>query len=163
MTYKNAVVITIAIVGFLLTAWMAPVAFAGKCDLTDLDCWGPDQKCNIKFKNETGMGSGSGGRTGYEQISSAATIKLSARKEDGTRAGRNTLQILAGADKTMNLDKKNDFNSIRIDRLGSQAQLFCQDIKTTLKGNGVCKVFVGQIFGKSQTVVNCDNGNVLGG
>ncbi len=165
MTYKNAVVITGTFVAFLLTAMMATTAFAEPCDLTGLDCWGPHKKCNIKFKNLTGLDHGAGGGTGYEQVTYAATIKISARKADGSRAGKNSLSILAGADNTLNLDKKENFADIRIERKTGYgfktARLRCNDVKSTLNGDGLCKVFVGQATGRTFTIVTCDGGNVL--
>ena len=116
MTYKNRVAIKSVFVAFLLTAWMAPAAFAqsAACDLTNLDCWGKGKKCNIQFDNDTGEGSGSGGGTGYKQVTKARTIRVSARKPDGGRAGKNSLSINAGQSNTLNLDKKNGFGYINI-------------------------------------------------
>lgn len=160
----------LAIPAFLLMALMASTASAGHdaptvCDLTALDCWGPDNKCNIKFKNETGEASGSGGGTGFEQVSEVSTIKVSARKADNTRAGSNTLKILAGDSKHMNLDKKEDFLKIRVTRETkfagyTRATLSCAEVKTTLNGSGICKAFVGKNNRGKFLVVTC-NGNAV--
>jgi hypothetical protein len=154
---------TLAISAFLLTGLISSAASA-QCDLTGLECWGPHKKCNIKFKNETGMGSGSGGGTGHDQVSSVATIKVSARKGDNTRAGSNTLQIAAGANKTMNLDKKQGFDKIRIENVlgGRSPKLTCDDIKKTLNGSGICKVFKAlDPDGILWLAVTCNNAEVV--
>ena len=156
----------LAIPAFLLMALMASTASAAVCDLTQLDCWGPGKKCNIKFRNETGEGSGSGGGTGLKQISEASVIKVSARKADNTRAGSNTLKISAGDSKHMNLDKKKDFLKIRVTRetkfAGStRATLSCAEVKTTLNGNGICKAFVGNNNMGKFLVVTCNGNEVV--
>lgn len=166
----------LAIPAFLLMALMASTASAAHphtdsapatvCDLTQLDCWGPNKKCNIKFRNETGEGSGSGGGTGLKQVSEVSTIKVSARKADNTRAGSNTLKISAGDSKHMNLDKKKDFLKIRVTRetkfAGStRATLSCAEVKTTLNGNGICKAFVGNNNMGKFLVVTCNGNEVV--
>jgi len=173
MTYKNGVVITSAIVAFLLTALMASPAFAQTCydQLKNLDCWGAGEdsgggssdhhKCNIKFKNLTSEGCCING----DQTAQPATIKVSARKADGSRAGGNTLSITAKSSKTLNLDKKKDFNSIRVVRLTKvtgykRDTLECEDIKTILKGNGVCRVYVAGSRHMVSTAIKCDGGNI---
>ena len=166
MTIKNGAVITSAIVAFLLMALMAPVAFA-KCDITGLDCKGEGKKCNIKFKNLTGEGSGAGGGTGYKQVTLAANLKVTARAGDGSMQG-NIFEITAGASKTVNLDNKK-FSQIKIHRetgrgmmTGNETTyLTCDHITSILNGNGSCKVFVGQTHGRKHTVAKCDGGNVI--
>jgi len=176
MTYKNAMVITSTIFTFLLTALMAPTVNA-VCDLTSvspaLTCLEKGKKCNIKFKNVTGLGSGAGGATGYNQEGYASTVKISARKEDKTRAGSNSISIAAGQDKTFNLDKKKDFEYIKVQRntgLGVKvAKINCEEIQTILSGKAHCKVFVGYHIlgfrgsghGEQHTVVKCDGGSVV--
>ncbi len=156
----------LAIPAFLLMALMASTASAATvCDLTQLDCWGPNKKCNIKFRNETGEGSGSGGGTGLNQISEASVIKVSARKEDDTRAGSNTLEISAGSSKHMNLDKKKNFLYIKLQRMTkytgyTRAKLTCNEVKNTLNGSGICKAFVGDNNMGRHLVVTC-NGNAV--
>ncbi len=51
-------------------------------DIQSLPCWGPDKKCNIKFRNHTGRASGSGGSE-YNQKSQAKTVKAWAATADG--------------------------------------------------------------------------------
>ncbi len=136
----------------LLMTLMSSAVYA-QCDITDLSCWGSGKKCNIKFRNETGEASGSGGGSYLNQKSQVATIKVSARKADGTRAGSNTLKILAGDAKTMNLDKKKDFVRIKVQNTTNFSgatqvvNLDCQGVRQVLQGNGVCKVFWGCIRG----------------
>jgi len=166
----------LAIPAFLLMALMASTASAAHphtdpapptvCDLTQLDCWGPNKKCNIKFRNETGEGSGSGGGTELNQKSEASVIKVSARKEDDTRAGSNTLEISAGSSKHMNLDKKKNFLYIKLQRLtkfsgSTRVKLTCNDVKTTLNGNGICKAFVGNNNMGKFLVVACNGNEVV--
>lgn len=166
----------LAIPAFLLMALMASTASAAHphtdsapptvCDLTQLDCWGPNKKCNIKFRNETGEGSGSGGGTGLKQISEVSTIKVSARKEDNTRAGSNTLSILGGDNGHLNLDKKKNFLKIRVIRETKFAgytriNLSCANVKNTLNGNGICKAFVGKNNMGKFLVVTCNDNAVI--
>jgi len=166
----------LAIPAFLLMALMASTASAAHphtdsapptvCDLTQLDCWGPNKKCNIKFRNETGEGSGSGGGTGLKQISEASVIKVSARKADGTKAGKNTLSIAAGSNKHLNLDKKEDFLTIKLRRMtkytgSTRTNLTCKEIKNTLNGSGICKVFVGDNNMGRFLVVTCNGNQVV--
>jgi len=167
MTYKNAVVITSTIFAFLFTALMAPAVFAETCDLTSLDCWGDGKKCNIKFTNLTGKASGTGGGTGYKQISFAANIDAWAETESGIRDG-SKLVIRAGANKAINLDNKN-FSTIQIRRRTSgvrlggnvSAELSCTHITKILKGNSICRVFVGEKHSRKHTVVKCNAGDLV--
>ena len=149
-----------------LALWVAPVH--AQCDITDLPCWGPDKKCNIKFRNLTGEASGSGTGTWLNQKSMAATIEVSARKADRSRAGSNTLEILAGASKTLNLDKKKDFDSIRIQNTTNfsgavlRVRRTCDAIRTTLQGSGTCKVWWGcASAGDCWTAITCSGGDVV--
>jgi len=166
MTYKNGVFIASIIAGFMLTALMASTALAD-CDLSNLACKEEGNKCNIRFKNETGRSSGAGGGTGYKQISLAATIKVTRRAKDGSRKGT-IIDITAGASKAVNLDNKK-FVEIKIHRETGRAmktgnettKLACEDIKKVLKGNGSCRVFAGKTHGRVHTVVKCDGGNVI--
>jgi hypothetical protein len=72
------------------------------CDITNLPCWGPESKCNIKIVNNTGESSGSAGGH-FNQVSWAVTVKALALKPDGSRAGGNTLEILAGLEHSANI------------------------------------------------------------
>ncbi len=116
---------------------------AGACDITDLPCWGDNTKCNIKFKNNTGESSGSGGPN-YNQTSWVATIKVLAVKPDGNRAGSNSLTILAGQSKTINLDKKHGFDRIKVfTTTAGKGNLYipCNDIRAILAADKQCKIF----------------------
>ncbi|MCP4937056.1 MAG: hypothetical protein GY927_23320, partial [bacterium] len=138
-------------------------------------CWGADKKCNIKFRNHTGRASGSGGSE-YNQLSRVKTVKIWAEKADGTKAGSNTLSIAADASNTMNLDKKQGFDKIKIKATPNDSgdmvvTMSCNDIKSTLKGTGNCKVFMhGKKFTNSDdskeyayyTSYSCDGGSVKG-
>jgi hypothetical protein len=176
-----------SIVLLLLTVSMAPTSFAvtncllnpkaDECkqnapstcfdEIQALKCWGDQDKCNIKFKNTTGLGSGSGGGTGYNQKAEASTVHISARKADEDKAGSNTLTISAGASNTLNLDKKKSFDHIRVIRKDGwgfrKADIGCVDVKRILNGNGFCKVFVGSLDMKSanSTVVTCNSAKVV--
>ncbi len=153
-----------------LIALLSSFAAQAKCDLTDLPCWGPDKKCNIKFRNKTGEASGSDGGTGLKQVSFAKTIRVSARKANLKLAGKNALQILAGDAKHMNLDKKTNFQYIKIAHAIKAVEtklpikMGCSDIRTILQGSGVCKVFYGQKdLGRIESLAyHCDGGNVSG-
>ena len=123
-----------------LVAGQAP-ALAETCEITDLSCWGSGKKCNIKFRNKTGLGGGSGAGE-HNQISRAATLHVSARKDDDGRAGSNTIKFDAGSSKTLNLDKKKDFLTVRITAGSSEnVTMDCADIRDTLNGSGNCDVF----------------------
>lgn len=139
------------------------------CDITDLDCWGEDKKCNIKFRNKTGEASGSGGGTPYTQFTQAASIKVMAVDEAGEKVGQ-SLKILAGATKTLNLDKKSGFDRIKIQNTTdisanykNVATLHCEDVRTILIGTGKCKIFAGKTKDDKNkgTYYNCDGGNVV--
>ncbi|MEM9375534.1 MAG: hypothetical protein AAGA72_04890 [Pseudomonadota bacterium] len=84
---------------------------AAQCDISQTKCAINNGKCNIQFKNRTSDTGGSDGSSNIDQSSSAQTIVVKARKANGDKAG-NKLQIVAGAKKTMNIEKK----SIRISR-----------------------------------------------
>jgi len=93
-------------------------------------------------------------------------IKVSARKEDDTRAGSNTLEISAGSSKHMNLDKKKNFLYIKLQRLtkfsgSTRVKLTCNDVKNTLNGSGICKVFVGDNNMGRHLAVTCDGNKVI--
>ncbi len=152
-----------------LIALLSSFGAQAQCDITDLPCWGPDKKCNIKFRNETGEASGSGG-SGYNQASYVKTAVVSARKRDGSLAGSNKLEILAGANKTMNLDKKKGFSEINI-RVKPKAMnidetvgMTCGHIRETLQGSGTCKIFMVKysVYPDQYYVAyNCNGGKVM--
>ena len=153
-------------------ALAAPVASA-TCDISDTTCALDGSKCNIKFRNKTGDSGGSDGSSGLNQTSSAQTVLVKAIDESGNRLG-NKLQIIAGASKTMNVEKKakshSGFNAIRLtskDYSGAVdgATMSCEDIKAVLNGNGVCKVFHGVLSGTATHFsigYQCYSGNVGG-
>jgi len=152
-------------------------AAADACDISTLACKDKGNKCNIRFRNLTGEGSGSGGGTKFNQASAAETIYITAIQDDGSKAGSNRISIDDLQDKTMNLDKKTDFAYIRIQartKAGAfggdnDIKMGCGDIKATLEGNGVCKVFIHEKDELSQQgfkvptynlVYTCDGQNV---
>ena len=129
-----------------LSASLLLFAVAGNanasCDLSGLDCWGDDSKCNIHFANNTGKTTGSGSH----QISMASTVEVKAVREDGSKAG-NKLTILAGQTNTMNLDNKvaKDFDSIKMRvttaNMG-RVSLTCEKIQTLLEAGDKCKLYI---------------------
>jgi hypothetical protein len=142
-------------------------------EITQTKCWLNGGKCNIKFRNMTGVSGGSDGGSYLDQRTSAQLIKVKAARDDGNPAG-NVLKIDAGASKTMNMDKKYDreFAWIRISSptLGNVdgVTISCAEVQAILNGNGTCKVFYG-IKEKSddrkykrQLGYQCDGGNVGG-
>lgn len=152
-------------------ALAAPMASA-TCDISDTKCALDGSKCNIHFKNRTGDSGGSDGSSNINQTSSAQTVVVKARKDNGDKAG-NKLTIVAGAKNTMNFNKKADKNFEDV-LISSQAYsgavksvaMSCEDVKAVLNGNGTCKIFHGQ-KSKSATVkfflgYQCDSGNVGG-
>lgn len=158
----------------MLAVLAAPNA-AANCDISQTKCALNGSKCNIHFRNKTGDAGGSDGGTNLDQRSSAQTILVKAKDEDYDRVG-NKLQIVAGAKKTMNLDKKDNkkggFTTIGI---GSQdfsmgvksAEMRCSDIKAVLNGNGTCKIFHGVASSNSEGIkfalgYQCDGGKVAG-
>lgn len=157
---------------FLMAAALAAPIASATCDISDTKCAVDGSKCNIHFKNRTGDTGGSDGSSNIDQTSSAQTVVVKARKDDGNKVG-NKLTIVAGAKNTMNIGKKakNNFEDILI---SSQAysgavksvSMSCEDVKTVLNGNGTCKIFHGQ-KAKGATLkfflgYQCDSGNVGG-
>lgn len=151
----------------------APAAFA-QCDISQTKCALNGGKCNIQFRNQTAAAGGSDGGTSLDQSSSAQSILIKAEDMYGKRIG-NRLKIPAGAKKTMNLDKKvkknEEFDSITIrsqDNHGIviSTNMFCDEIKAVLNGNGTCKVFHGARIGLNKVEFalgyQCDGGNVSG-
>ena len=150
---------------------VAPVASA-TCDISQTKCAVNGGKCNIKFRNQTGISSGSGGGTYLKQTGSAQTVKVKAVKDNGNNAG-NSLTINAGASNTMNLDKKAKKNFTKI-RITSPAMarvagvtMSCADVQAVLDGSGTCKIFHGEPAYGAESFeyalgYNCDGGNVSG-
>ena len=161
---------TLALSALALGA-LTPAAFAA-CDISDTKCAVNGGKCNIKFRNMTGSGSGSATGSPLKQMSLTQTIKVKALKENGHKTG-NTLTIYAGDNKTMNVDKKanKNFATIRIASPNMEtvksANMSCNDVKAVLNGNGTCKVFYGYSLYRDnafeyQLGYSCDSGNVGG-
>ena len=157
---------------FLMAAALAAPVASATCDISDTKCALDGSKCNIHFKNRTGDTGGSDGSSNISQTSSAQTVVVKARKDNGDKAG-NKLTIVAGAKNTMNFNKKADKNFEDV-LISSQAYggavksvaMSCEDVKAVLNGNGTCKIFHGQ-KAKSATVkfflgYQCDSGNVGG-
>lgn len=151
-------------------ALTAPTASAD-CDITANDCF-KNGKCNIKFRNITAEGSGSGSKTKLTQRSMAQIIRVKAVKDNDKPAG-NIINIEAGTSKTMNLEKKYNkgFAKIRISAPTLAATtgvtMSCTDVNKVLAGNGTCKVFYGFRLNASDNIVNqlgyrCDGGQVVG-
>ncbi|MFN3213439.1 MAG: hypothetical protein ACE37M_10060 [Henriciella sp.] len=148
-----------------------PLASA-TCDISQTKCAVNGGKCNIKFRNQTGVSSGSSAGTDLKQTSSAQTVKVKAVKDNGNTAG-NALTIDAGASNTMNMDKKAKKNFTKI-RITSPAMarvdgvtMSCTDIQAVLNGNGTCKIFHGEpAYGAEsmeyQLGYQCDGSNVAG-
>ena len=170
MTDVNAEVIKRAIVVFLLTGLIASTAIASSaipqtCDLTSvspaLACLEKGKKCHIKFVNNTGLDC----CLDKHQMTGAMSIRVAAHKSDETKAGKNALVILAGQNKTLNLDKKKDFQHIIVKAVAAlidtqEAVLSCSDIKSTLQGNAVCRAYLDLKFNTRSIALSC-NGAVI--
>ena len=146
-----------ALLALALTAGGVP-ASAEVCDLTDLPCW-DGGKCNIKFKNHTGKGTGSGKTPEGWQQSLAQTIVVTARKENGSKTG-NRLAISDTASKTMNLEKKKNFSSIRISpahKTIDPVKLGCGTIKSILRGKAQCNIFYLVTYDEGETLAYACN------
>lgn len=160
---------------FILTIFLlgglAPAAFAS-CDISATKCAVNGGKCNIQFKNKTGVHKGLSRGTNLKQMSLTQTIRVKALKENGHSAG-NGLTIAADASKTMNVDKKANKNFAKI-RIASpnmetveSVTMSCEDVKAVLNGNGTCKVFYGYSLYRDNAFeydlgYTCDGGNVVG-
>ena len=154
-------------------AVFTPVA-AADCDIRETKCYKNDGKCNIKFRNRTGVEDKTDRNSRLNQRASAQIIRVKAVKDNGKAAG-NIINIEAGTSKTMNLDKKwkKEFARIRISSPTMAAvdgvTMSCDHVLQVLNGNGTCKVFYG-IKQRSnddrkyryQLGYQCDGGN-LGG
>jgi len=141
----------------LLGLGLAASSAKAACNIKDLDCWGTGSKCNIKFINNTGKESGSGGGTPYDQYGSVTRIRVKTRDADGNRVGARTLVIEADESRTDNLDKKQNFEDIEIIPMSWPMEakdysvvLTCDEIREVLKADKNCKIFV------SDTKINAD-------
>jgi hypothetical protein len=121
-------------------------AFA-KCDISTLACWGSGSKCNIHFKNHTGLATGDSGGT-YNQTSAARNIRVWAETKSGDRVSGRKL-INAGDKKTINLDKAKNFDHIEIkqdDLWKKEPKLYsvikCPEIQRILQGEGTCHIWL---------------------
>ena len=96
-----------------------PVLFTpsarAECDISQTKCAVNGGKCNIKFRNLTGVERGSGKDTSINQTAEAKLIRVKAVKKNGKKLG-NALSINASRSKTLNIDKKakKDFDRIQI-------------------------------------------------
>ena len=140
----------------------APTASAD-CDITTTKCHQNDGKCNIKFRNQTGVLSGSNA-TSIDRQASAQIIRVKAVKDNDKAAG-NILNIEAGTSKTMNIDKKYNkgFAKIRISSptlTVTGITMSCAHIKTVLNGDGTCRVIAGKAGGGGQLGYQCQGGEV---
>ncbi len=162
----------LAATAFALSIAVAAPTASAECDISETKCAVNGGKCNIKFRNLTGDTNGSDGSSGLNQTYSAQTIVIKAIDDDGNRVG-NKLQIVAGASKTMNVEKKaNKKNGFDAIRLTSQdfapvdgADMSCDQVKAVLNGNGTCKVFHGVKSGSATHFsigYQCDGGSVGG-
>lgn len=163
---------TICIAGLAIASLtIGPVA-AASCDITETNCWINGGNCNIKFKNRTGDSGGSDGESNLNQTSSAQTVTVKAKDSSNDKTG-NKLDIVAGASKTMNIEKKakKDFDYIQFESadFGSvnASKMKCADVIAVLNGNGTCKVFHGAVTNDAGAVAwyigyQCDSGNVGG-
>ena len=131
----------------LSIAVFAPAAVAD-CDIRETKCYKNKGKCNIKFRNRTGVEDKTDSDSRLNQRASAQIIRVKAVKENGKAAG-NVINIEAGTSKTMNIDKKwkKDFARIRISSPTMAAvdgvTMSCDHVLQVLNGNGTCKVFYG--------------------
>ncbi|NQY39321.1 MAG: hypothetical protein HRT80_04400 [Henriciella sp.] len=127
--------------------FMAPNASA-ECDISQTKCAVNGGKCNIKFRNITGVSTGSGKDTSINQTAEAKIIRVKAVKQNGKKVG-NALTINSSANKSLNLDKKakKDFAKIHITSPADKAvrgiTMSCEHVKAVLNGTGTCKVFYG--------------------
>lgn len=168
---QKAVLATFAVFALPLTGIVPAVS--AQCDISQTKCALEGSKCNIHFKNRTDDSGGSDGSSNLQQTSSAQTIVVKAIDKNGERQG-NKLQIVAGASKTMNLEKKakKDFLDIQAQSqdfsgVVTSVKITCEEVKAVLNGNGTCKIFHGR---KSNAAGNasyylgyqCDGGNVGG-
>ena len=155
----------------LTSLTLAPTAFAA-CDITQTKCWVNGGKCNIQFKNKTGDSGGSDGDSNLNQTSSAQTITVKAKDSSNDKTG-NKLNIVAGASKTMNIEKKakKGFEYIQLESADfgpvNYSRMSCEEVQAVLNGNGTCKAFHGAVTNSAGGIACyfgylCDGGNVGG-
>ncbi|MEM6555238.1 MAG: hypothetical protein AAF642_05145 [Pseudomonadota bacterium] len=155
----------------LTSLTLAPTAIAA-CDITQTKCWVNGGKCNIQFKNKTGDSGGSDGDSNLNQTSSAQTITVKAKDSSNDKTG-NKLNIVAGASKTMNIEKKakKGFEYIQLESADfgqvNYSRMSCEEVQAVLNGNGTCKAFHGAVTNSASAIsfyigYQCDGGNVGG-
>ena len=161
----DAFITATLITGAIITT---PVARA-ECDISQTKCAVNGGKCNIKFRNLTGISTGSGKDTAINQTAEAKLIRVKAVKQNGKKLG-NALSINASASKSLNLDKKakKEFAKIHItspaDKSVNGVTMSCDHVKAVLNGTGSCKVFYGySIYDKSNYRLGytCSNDHVV--
>lgn len=146
MTRRRVTYLAMASV-LAVPVFLAPSASAA-CDISQTKCALNGGKCNIKFRNITGVSSGSGKDTSIHQTAEAKIIRVKAVKQNGKKLG-NALNINASASKTLNLDKKakKEFAKIQItspaDKAVGGVTMSCEHVTAVLNGTGTCKVFYG--------------------
>lgn len=162
----------VLVIILLLAAGSAAAATSlPRCDISGLSCFTPGKKCNIKFRNHTGEGSGSGGSQ-YNQVSAARTVVVSIRGTDGSRLGSKK-EILAGDSKTVDVGMKQSegIGEIRIraktDKAWSgdesvKVAMGCKKIKDILNGEGNCKIFMYKESGDTNVAYSCNGGSIMG-
>jgi predicted methyltransferase len=148
---------------FVLVGLLASPTASADCDITTTKCHQNGGKCNIKFRNQTGVSGGSND-TGLDRQASAQIIRVKAVKDNDKAAG-NVINIEAGTSKTMNIDKKynKDFAKIRISSPTlsvSGITMSCAHVKTVLDGDGTCKVIAGTAGGGGQLGYQCEGSKV---
>lgn len=139
------------------------------CDITAAPCWGDGKKCDIHFKNDTGLATGDSHGT-YNQESFAATIKVEAQYYE-TNAGDqnvgNRLKILAGQKATMNLDKKvnaGGFAWIHVAIPGEPTSILdipCEQIQRILEGGHTCHIWT-TTSAQYDLAYSCNGGDQIG-
>ena len=128
-----------------------------------------DGGCKIRFRNQTGLGSGSGGGD-YNQVSRAKTISVIGRDEVGPTTGSvgPSMKTTAGAAKNFDLNhsERGFANVVRI-RIHTMSgyrsiDMSCKEAKQVMKGSKTCKVFFHREGGDHFPMYSC-NGNTLYG
>ncbi len=167
--YLRILCVAAAVTALLSSSATAAISLP-QCDITNLPCLTPGKKCNIKFRNQTGEASGSGGNV-YNQVSRARTIHIRVRGTDDGQLG-SQMNITAGGKKTMDvgLRESDGIGNITI-RVGKIAELSdeamvitmsCAEIKYVLKGKGNCKVFVFKKHSKYNAAYSCNGSSIKG-
>jgi len=167
--YLRILCVAAAVTALLCSS--ATAAFAlPLCNITDLPCLTPGKKCNIKFRNQTGEASGSGGNV-YNQVSRARTIHIWVRDTNGRKLG-SRMNITAGGKKTMDVGLRESDGIgdivIKVDPVKDlsdedfRLNLGCTEIRYVLSGKGNCKVFVYKKHGKYYSAYSCNGSGIKG-